>query len=84
MTRTLAKDLGKRGITVNAVNPGPTDTDSFRAGKPEHALQTIAGTYPAGRLGQPEDVAKVVSFLASEDSEWVNGQILRVNGGVAV
>lgn len=84
MTRTLAKDLGKRGMTVNAVNPGPTDTDSFRAGKPEQAIRTIAGTHPAGRLGQPEDVAKVVSFLASEDAEWVNGQILRVNGGVAV
>ncbi|KAG0043872.1 hypothetical protein BGZ83_010951, partial [Gryganskiella cystojenkinii] len=84
MVRSLAKDLGKRGIAVNAVSPGPTDTDSFREGKNDEKIKATAAQHPAGRLGQPEDVARVVSFLASEDAEWVNGQFLRVNGGVVV
>lgn len=84
MTRVLAKDLGRKGITVNCVNPGPTDTDGFRAGKTEQAIKTLAGMNPQNRLGEPEDIAGVISFVASESSCWVNGQILRVNGGLAV
>ncbi|KAI8597879.1 NAD-P-binding protein [Dissophora ornata] len=84
MTRTLAQDLGSKGITVNCVNPGPTDTDSFRNGLTEQQIQFVAGLSPVGRLGQPEDIAAVISFLAGESSAWVNGQILGVNGGLAV
>ncbi|KAF9169495.1 hypothetical protein BGX21_003816 [Mortierella sp. AD011] len=84
MTRALAKDLGSKGITVNCINPGPTDTDGFRTGKTEAQINAIAGASPLNRLGQPEDIANVVSFLASEGSGWVTGQIMRVNGGLAV
>lgn len=84
MTRTLAKDLGRKGVTVNCVNPGPTDTDGFRQGKTEQQVQFFAGLNPFGRLGQPEDIAGAISFLASDQARWVNGQILRVNGGMAL
>ncbi|KAF9180260.1 hypothetical protein BGZ49_005025 [Haplosporangium sp. Z 27] len=84
MTRTLAKDLGAKGITVNCINPGPTDTDGFRDGKTEAQINMIAGSSPAKRLGQPDEIANSISFLASESSGWVNGQILRVNGGSVV
>ncbi|KAG0353999.1 NAD-P-binding protein [Gamsiella multidivaricata] len=84
MVRTLAKDLGGKGITVNCINPGPTDTDGFRTGKTEEQIKFIAGLSPVGRLGQPDDIAGAVSFIASESSAWVNGQILRVNGGMAL
>jgi 3-oxoacyl-[acyl-carrier protein] reductase len=80
MARTLAKDLGKRGITVNTVSPGPIDTALFREGKPEQALKMIASMHPAQRLGQPEDVAPVVAMLASPEARWINGQIIPVNG----
>ena len=80
MCRVLAKDLGARGITVNTVAPGPIDTDMFRAGKPDELIKFFENLHPAKRLGQPEEVAKVVGFLASEESGWVNGQTLRVNG----
>ncbi|KAF9285282.1 hypothetical protein BGZ74_001511 [Mortierella antarctica] len=84
MTRTLARDLGRKGVTVNCVNPGATDTDGFRHGKTEQQIQFFAGQSPIGRLGQPEDIAGAISFVASEQAKWVNGQILRVNGGMAV
>jgi len=84
MTRVLAKDLGRKGVTVNCVNPGPTDTDGFRAGKTEQMVNAIAGMNPNNRLGEPDDIAGAVSFLSSESSSWVNGQVLRVNGGQAV
>ncbi|KAF9361085.1 hypothetical protein BGX26_005952 [Mortierella sp. AD094] len=81
MTRTLAKDLGGKGITVNCVNPGPTDTEGFRAEKTDAQVKFIEGFSPLNRLGQPDEIANVISFLASEGSGWVSGQILRVNGG---
>ncbi|KAG0043934.1 hypothetical protein BGZ83_010831 [Gryganskiella cystojenkinii] len=84
MTRVLAKDLGRRGITVNCVNPGPTDTDGFRNGKTEQQIQSIASMNPFNRLGNPNDIANVIAFIASEGSSWVTGQMLRVNGGQAV
>ncbi|KAF9435873.1 hypothetical protein BGZ76_005344 [Entomortierella beljakovae] len=81
MTRTLSKDLGSKGITVNCINPGPTDTDGFRAGKTDAQVKAVENTAPSKRLGQPEEIANAVAFFASEDASWVNGQILRVNGG---
>lgn len=83
MTRVLAKDLGKRGVTVNAVSPGPTGTDLFYHGKPEAVVKMIAGFNPMNKIGKPEDIAKVVSFLAGPEATWVNGQNVRVNGGMA-
>jgi 3-oxoacyl-[acyl-carrier protein] reductase len=82
MTHVLAKELAPRGITVNAVAPGPTETDMFLGGKSPELLRAIAGSNPFGRFGQPREIAEVVAFLASPESSWVNGQTLRVNGGV--
>jgi len=82
MTHILAKELGKRGITVNAVAPGPVETELFLTGKTEEQIRAIAGLNPLGRLGQPEDIASVVAFLASAESGWINGQTVRANGGV--
>ncbi|KAF9133440.1 hypothetical protein BGW39_009751 [Mortierella sp. 14UC] len=84
MVRTLSKDLGRKGINVNAVSPGPTDTDGFRFGKTPELLKAFSQNNPFGRLGQPEDIAGAVSFIASESAGWVNGQNLRVNGGFVV
>lgn len=81
MTHVLAKELGPRAITVNVVAPGPVETELFMTGKSEALLKAITGTIPLGRLGQPDDIAGVVSFLASPDSGWVNGQVIRANGG---
>ena len=82
MTHVLAKELAPRGITVNAVAPGPTETDMFLGGKSPELLRAIAASNPFGRFGQPREIAEVVAFLASPESSWVNGQTLRVNGGV--
>jgi 3-oxoacyl-[acyl-carrier protein] reductase len=82
MTHVLAKELAPRGITVNAVAPGPTETDMFLGGKSPELLRAIAAANPFGRFGQPPEIAEVVAFLASPEASWVNGQILRVNGGV--
>ncbi|SAL58036.1 short chain dehydrogenase/reductase family oxidoreductase [Caballeronia choica] len=82
-THVFAKELRGRNITVNAVAPGPIATSLFLDGKTEEQIQTFAKMPPLQRLGQPEDIASVVSFLASPDAAWVNGQILRTNGGVA-
>ncbi|HVY98546.1 MAG TPA: SDR family oxidoreductase [Dongiaceae bacterium] len=81
MTHVLAKELGPRRITVNVVAPGPVETELFMHGKSEALVQQIARMIPLGRLGQPEDIAGVVAFLASPDSGWVNGQVIRANGG---
>lgn len=80
MVRALAKDLGPRDITVNAVAPGPTGTELFYRGKSEQLLDVLRRASPFGRLGEPDEIASVVAFLAGEDSRWVSGQVLRVNG----
>jgi 3-oxoacyl-[acyl-carrier protein] reductase len=80
MTTILAKELGSRDITVNAVAPGPTTTALFLDGKDDETIARMAAANPRGRLGTPEDTADVVAFLASS-GRWVNGQVLRVNGG---
>jgi 3-oxoacyl-[acyl-carrier protein] reductase len=82
-THVFAKELRGRNITVNAVAPGPIATSLFLDGKTEEQIQTFAKMPPLQRLGQPEDIASVVSFLAGPDAAWVNGQILRANGGIA-
>lgn len=82
MTHILAKELGARRVTVNAVAPGPIETALFTDGKSEAQIEVIGKMIPLGRLGQPDDIAGLVSFLAGPDSGWVNGQIIRANGGV--
>lgn len=79
----LANELRGRNITVNAVAPGPTGTDLFLTGKTPEQIAQLSKLAPLERLGQPEDIANVVAFLAGPDGGWVNGQILRTNGGFA-
>ncbi|MDT3425443.1 3-oxoacyl-[acyl-carrier protein] reductase [Paenibacillus forsythiae] len=80
-TRQLAKELGPKGITINAVSPGPVNTELFTAGKTEEQIKAVGSSNSFGRLGEPEDISKVVLFLASPESQWVTGQTVRVNGG---
>ena len=82
-TRVLCKELKGRNITVNCVAPGATATEQWLKGKSEELLQTIANLSPLNRLGTPEDIAGVVAFLVSPQGGWVNGQVIRVNGGFA-
>jgi 3-oxoacyl-[acyl-carrier protein] reductase len=82
LSHVLAKELGPRGITVNVVSPGPTDTELFGQNKTEQDKQRYAQMAALGRLGTPEDIADVVAFLASEEARWVTGQNIRVNGGL--
>lgn len=81
MTRVLCKDLGRKGILVNAVAPGPTGTELFYKGKSPEMLKMIAGFNPQGRIGTPEEAAESIVYLA--ESAWVSGQVLAVNGGMA-
>lgn len=83
LTQVFAKELRGRRITVNAVAPGPVATELFLTGKSPELIEHYAKLPPLERLGQPEDISGVVSFLVSPDAGWVNGQILRANGGVA-
>jgi 3-oxoacyl-[acyl-carrier protein] reductase len=83
ITLILARELRGRDITVNSVAPGPTATALFLDGKNEATIETLAKQPPLERLGQPEDIANVVAFLASPAGRWVNGQDLRVNGGIS-
>jgi 3-oxoacyl-[acyl-carrier protein] reductase len=82
-TKTMAKEMRGKEITVNAVAPGPVDTELFWTDKTPEQGEALKKLSPFERLGTPEDIARVVSFLASEDGGWINGQIIRANGGVA-
>lgn len=82
LTSTLAKELGPRGITVNAVGPGATNTDMNRARFADPGVRTaIAGLSPLGRVAEPEEVADIVSFLCSYDARWITGQWIDASGG---
>jgi 3-oxoacyl-[acyl-carrier protein] reductase len=82
MTAILAKELRGRSITVNAIAPGPMATDLFLEGKPREVIDRMAKMAPLERLGTPEDIAAAVSFLVGPDGGWINGQVLRANGGI--
>jgi 3-oxoacyl-[acyl-carrier protein] reductase len=82
MTAILSKELRGRHITVNAVAPGPVSTELFLTGKSPELVERMAKMPPLERLGTTEDIASVVSFLAGPDGGWVNGQVLRANGGL--
>ena len=82
MTPVLAKELRGRSITVNAVAPGPTATDLFLNGKSPELIDRMSKMNPFERLGTPEDIAAAVAFLVGPDGSWINGQVLRANGGM--
>jgi 3-oxoacyl-[acyl-carrier protein] reductase len=82
ITRSNAYELGMRNITVNAVAPGITDTDMVRDFYPPDRLQRMINATPLGRLGQPDDIADVVAFLASDEARWVTAQTIDANGGL--
>ncbi|HWC79110.1 MAG TPA: SDR family oxidoreductase [Pseudonocardiaceae bacterium] len=82
LTMVLAREMRGRDVTVNAVAPGPTATDLFLDGKDEATVARLAAQPPLERLGTPADIANVVTFLASAEGHWVNGQVLRANGGI--
>ena len=77
LTRTISQEIAKKGITINAVNPGPTDTGWLN----EKQTVMFKDRFPMGRLGQPDDVAKLISFLVSEKAEWITGQVIHSEGG---
>jgi 3-oxoacyl-[acyl-carrier protein] reductase len=81
LTRVFAKEVGGRQITVNAVAPGPVDTELLRDGKTEEQIQQMAQMAAFGRLGKVEDIADAAAFLASDDARWITGQVIHVNGG---
>lgn len=80
-TRQLAKEFGSKQITINAVAPGPVNTELFTEGKSEAQIEGLKKMNAFNRLGEPEDISSVISFLASKESQWITGQTLRVNGG---
>jgi 3-oxoacyl-[acyl-carrier protein] reductase len=80
-SHVLAKELGAKKIRVNVISPGPTETELFVTGKSQEQLDRAAGMAALGRLGQPEDIANVVAFLASDQGAWITGQNIRANGG---
>jgi len=82
MTAILSKEMRGRNITVNAVAPGPVGTELFLNGKSQELIDRMAKMNPLQRLGTPQDIAATVSFLAGPDGGWINGQVLRANGGM--
>jgi 3-oxoacyl-[acyl-carrier protein] reductase len=82
MTAILSKEMRGRNITVNALAPGPTSTDLFLDGKSPELIERLAKMSPLERLGTPQDIAAAVAFLVGPDGGWINGQVLRANGGM--
>jgi 3-oxoacyl-[acyl-carrier protein] reductase len=83
MTPIFAKELAGRNITVNAIAPGPVATALYLDGKTQDQLDYVAGLSPMGRIGKPDDIASMVSTMVNGDANWVNGQVIRANGGMA-
>jgi 3-oxoacyl-[acyl-carrier protein] reductase len=83
LTRVFSKEVGNRGINVNSVSPGPTNTELFTTGKSEELINRLASLSAFNRIGEPEDIAHIVVFLASDAAKWINAQNIGVNGGMA-
>lgn len=83
LTRVFAKEVGSRGITVNAVLPGPTNTELFTKGKTQEQIDRLASLNAFNRLGEVDDIAKVIVFLAGDDAKWISGQTIGLNGAMA-
>lgn len=81
MTKVFAKEMRTRGITVNSVSPGPVNTDLFTEGKTEEIINRLAAMSAFNRIGEPIDIASVISFLISDNSQWITAQNIGVNGG---
>jgi 3-oxoacyl-[acyl-carrier protein] reductase len=83
MTKVFAKEIGSRGITANTISPGPINTELFLQGKTEEVIQRVAGLTAFNRIGETNDIAPIILFLASDESQWITGQNFGVNGGMA-
>ncbi len=83
LTRVFAKEVGSRGINVNSLSPGPTNTELFTQGKSEEAIARLAGMSAFGRIAEPEDISRIVCFLASDEAKWISAQNIGANGGMA-
>ncbi|WDF81239.1 SDR family oxidoreductase [Mucilaginibacter sp. KACC 22773] len=83
LTRVFSKEVGARGINVNSVSPGPTNTELFTKGKPQEVIDRLASLSAFNRIGEPEDIAKIVVFLASDDAKWISAQNIGANGAMA-
>ena len=83
MTQTLSKELGRKGITVNAVAPGFIATEMIQL-MPQDVLQSMEAKVPVKRLGRPEEVASLYAFLASDDASYINGAVIKIDGGISL
>ena len=83
LTRVFAKEMGERGVTANIVSPGPINTEMFNSGKNKETIERMAAMSFQRRIGEPEDIARVVLFLVSEEAGWVTGQNISASGGAA-
>jgi 3-oxoacyl-[acyl-carrier protein] reductase len=83
LTRVFSKEVGARGINVNSVSPGPTNTELFTKGKPQEVIDRLASLSAFNRIGEPEDIAQIVVFLASDAAKWISAQNIGANGGMA-
>ena len=83
LTRVFSKEVGARGINVNSISPGPTNTELFSKGKPQEVIDRLASLSPFNRIGEPNDIAEIVVFLASDEAKWINAQNIGANGGMA-
>jgi len=83
LTRVFAKEVGARGINVNSVSPGPTNTALFTNGKPKEVIDRLASLSAFNRIGEPEDIAKIIVFLASDEAKWISAQNIGINGAMA-
>lgn len=81
ITRQLAKEFAPKQITINAIAPGPVNTELFTAGKTKEQIEFLKNLNAFKRIGEPDDIANVIGFLVGEKSQWITGQTIRVNGG---